>query len=39
MFKFIKKLVSISSLNKYNYSLYFNKSVFIRKNDFAKPIG
>ena len=28
-----KNLVSISSLNELNYSIYFNKSVFIRKNN------
>ena len=28
-----KKLISISSLNKSNYSFYSNRSVFIRNND------
>ena len=28
-----KNLILVSNLNKYNYAIYFNKSVFIRKND------
>ena len=28
-----KNLILVSSLNKLNYSIYFNKNVFIRKND------
>ena len=31
--KFRKNLIFVSSLNKSNYSIYFNKNVFIRKND------
>ena len=31
--KFRKNLILVSSLNKSNYSIYFNKNVFIRKND------
>ena len=30
---FIKNLISFFSLTKCNYSIYFNKSVFIRKNN------
>ena len=31
--KFRKNLILVSSLNKSNYSIYFNKKFFIRKND------
>ena len=28
-----KNLILVSSINKSNYSIYFNKNAFIRKND------
>ena len=31
--EYIKNLISVSSLNKSDYSIYFNKNVFIRNND------